>query len=203
VKSLGGVAAAAAAGFAALGTIVALDAHVPGEISADRDLHRALASSATTTLMKAVTFVGGPTIVLPVALVVGGWLFYRRRAHDGLFLLGAVAGAYVLEETAKAAWHRARPDLWPSLAHARGYAFPSGHATGSIAFALAIAVLAWSTRWGRLALGVGVAFALAVGLSRVYLGVHYPSDVAAGWLLGTAWVTVLAAMTRFARRRAS
>lgn len=69
--------------------------------------------------------------------------------------------------------------------------FPSGHATGSFAFAAAAIVVAWPTRW-RLPVGfAGAAFAVAVGLSRLYFGVHYPSDVLAGWCVGLAWVAVL------------
>lgn len=198
--SLVGLALASAAGFGTLGAVVAARSYIPGEVDAERDFHDAISSSGTTTLLKIITFVGGPTILLPLSLLVAIALIHRRRLHSGLFLLAAVAGAYLLEEAAKAAWHRKRPDLWPSLAHARGYAFPSGHATGSTAFALALVVLAWRTRYRVLALVLGPAFALAVGLSRIYLGVHYPTDVGAGWFLGTAWVAALAAaMIRWRR----
>jgi undecaprenyl-diphosphatase len=200
-RSLAALALASAAGFAALGAVVATSSHVSGEVTAERDLHRALASSATDTLMKVVSFLGAPAFLLPLSVVVAVVLVYVRRRDAALFLLASVAGAYLLEESAKAAWHRARPDLWPSLAHARGYAFPSGHAAGSMAFALALIILAWRTPARWIGLAAGLAFTAAVGLSRVYLGVHYPTDVGAGWLLAAAWVATFAFLAARAGRR--
>jgi membrane-associated phospholipid phosphatase len=71
-------------------------------------------------------------------------------------------------------------------------AFPSGHATGSATLAAAAVIVAWSDRrWRWPVVIAAIAYAFAVGLSRVYLGVHYPADVVAGWALGTAWVITL------------
>jgi membrane-associated phospholipid phosphatase len=69
--------------------------------------------------------------------------------------------------------------------------FPSGHGTAAAALAASLVVLLWSTRWRWLAVGAGVLFAVAVGLSRVYLGVHYPSDILASWSIAIGWVAVL------------
>ncbi len=70
-------------------------------------------------------------------------------------------------------------------------AFPSGHATGSFALATAVAVLAWPTRWRLAVIAGGALFVVAVGLSRLYLGVHFPSDILAGWCVALAWVALL------------
>ena len=80
--------------------------------------------------------------------------------------------------------------------------FPSGHALSSASFATAVILIAWPDRrlrWPAFIVGVG--YALAVGVSRMYLGVHYPADVAAGWCLGVAWTLVWWILWRAARRR--
>ncbi|MDX2240635.1 MAG: phosphatase PAP2 family protein [Leptolyngbyaceae cyanobacterium bins.302] len=67
------------------------------------------------------------------------------------------------------------------------YVFPSGHAMASASFVMVLIVLAWNTRWRWLVLVGGSLFVLAIGWTRIYLGMHYPSDVVAGWLLEIAW----------------
>ncbi len=103
----------------------------------------------------------------------------------------AYGGALALDGLAKAAFHSARPHLWASPAPETGYGFPSGHAMGSLGLLAALVVLAWPMRrrWPAL-LGGGVAVA-AIGISRLYLGVHYPSDVLGAWTAALAWVVGL------------
>jgi undecaprenyl-diphosphatase len=186
------VTAGALAVFAADGAVVGTRSHFPGEAATVRDVHTTLSSGLMDALMKSASFVGGPIVVLAVSLVGGLLLAYRARRREALFLLLAVAGAYLLEELGKRAFHRTRPDFYPSLAHARGYSFPSGHATGSLALACALLLLLWNKpRRGLLAVAAA-ALVFVVGLSRLYLGVHYPSDVVAGWCVALAWVSVVA-----------
>ncbi len=85
---------------------------------------------------------------------------------------------------------RVRPALFEQLTPAPGFAFPSGHAMGSAAFFLALYLLAreFVPRWRWLAAVLGVLLTLGIGLSRLVLQVHYPSDVLAGWVLSAAWV---------------
>ncbi|HYW10744.1 MAG TPA: phosphatase PAP2 family protein [Longimicrobium sp.] len=128
--------------------------------------------------------------VVPVAvLVVIGLLVVRRRGN-ALFFAMAVGGAGLLNQGAKLFFRRDRPELWlsPSPAPEHTYSFPSGHAMGSMALVAALAVLAWPTRWRWWAILLGGLFTVLVGFSRVYLGVHYPSDVVAGWSASLAWV---------------
>ena len=100
---------------------------------------------------------------------------------------GVLGGSALLNIAAKAFFARPRPGLWTSIAPATGYSFPSGHAMGSMTLAAVLALLAWPTRWRWAVCGAMAFFVAMVGLSRVYLGVHYPSDILAGWAAALAW----------------
>ncbi|MBV9789400.1 MAG: phosphatase PAP2 family protein [Chloroflexi bacterium] len=126
--------------------------------------------------------------VVPVDILVFLFFLQRRRWGDLLFWGIAVGGAALLNLAAKHSFGRVRPDLWLSIAPETTFSFPSGHAMGSMALAAAVVVLLWPTRWRWLALILGSFFVFMVGLSRVYLGVHYPSDILAGWVASLAWV---------------
>jgi len=115
----------------------------------------------------------------------------RRRRGDAFFWGLAVGGAALLNVAAKYSFGRSRPDYWLSIAPETTFSFPSGHAMQTMALVAALVVLVWPTkaRWPVLILGGS--FVLLVGLSRVYLGVHYPSDIVAGWAAASAWVVGL------------
>jgi undecaprenyl-diphosphatase len=125
--------------------------------------------------------------VVPMDTIILVFLVARRRFRDGLFFGLAVVGSAALNIAAKNHYARVRPDLWISLAPETTYSFPSGHAMGSATLSVAIILLSWPSRWRWAVIVAGVAFVLAVGLSRIYLGVHYPSDILAGWTAAMAW----------------
>lgn len=125
--------------------------------------------------------------VVPADAALLIFLAARRRFRDGLFFGFAVIGSAILNIVAKNHYARMRPDLWISLTPETTYSFPSGHAMGSATLALAIILLSWPTVWRWPAIAASVAFVLLIGLSRVYLGVHYPSDILAGWTAAIAW----------------
>jgi undecaprenyl-diphosphatase len=129
--------------------------------------------------------------VVPLDIGIFAWLAWRRRFRDGLFFGLAVLGSMTLDLVAKFHFARVRPSLWLSLAPENTFSFPSGHAMGSATLAVALILLVWPTRWGWLTLIGSSLFVVLVGLSRVYLGVHYPSDILAGWMAGTAWVVAI------------
>jgi membrane-associated phospholipid phosphatase len=138
--------------------------------------------------MKFISYIGYAYGVVPLAFVVFVALLVARRRGNALFWAVAMGGAGALNRGAKLFFRRDRPELWLSPAPEHTYSFPSGHAMGSMALAAALAVLAWPTRWRWWAIIVGGVFTFLVGFSRVYLGVHYPSDVVAGWMAALAWV---------------
>ena len=94
-------------------------------------------------------------------------------------------------DAAKQLFARERPSLWASIAPEDNFSFPSGHAMGSMTLACVLVLLAWPTRWRWWVAGAMALFVPMVGLSRVYLGVHWASDVAAGWAAGAAWAVLV------------
>lgn len=147
------------------------------------------ATARLDTLMLLITRIGAPLPMMAFVALILLALLLRGRRTDVLFVAVAVGGAAALNLFAKLLFQRARPALWPSPTPETDYSFPSGHAMGSLAVVAALSVLPWHTRWRWAVLGVGSLFVLAVGLSRIYLGVHFPSDILAGWGASLAWVT--------------
>lgn len=139
-------------------------------------------------VMLAVTHFGYLWGVVPLDVVIGLCLLAYRRVRDTIFFALATGGAGLLNMLVKAIFRRERPALWPSIAPEQTFSFPSGHAMLSTSLVVALIVLLWPTRWRALAIGLGIPFALLVGASRIYLGVHYPSDVLGGWFASVAWV---------------
>jgi undecaprenyl-diphosphatase len=150
-----------------------------------------LHGDALTTLIKVITFFGaswGAALLTIAAISVLLW--YRRR-RDAVFLAAAMAGSGILQFVTKLVFERPRPAVFTPLTSWSTYSYPSGHAMASATLALALAVICWHTRLRWAAVASGTAFALLIAFTRLYLGVHYPSDILAGWLLSIAWVVVL------------
>lgn len=138
-----------------------------------------------------LTALGGTTVVALVTVVgVLAFAFHRKYRH-ALVLTGAVLLAWMSSDAGKALYDRPRPDLVPHGAFVYSGSFPSGHSTLSAATYLTLAMLVASLETRRrtkvLAYSLAAALVVAVGFSRVYLGVHWPSDVLAGWCLGSLW----------------
>lgn len=150
-----------------------------------------IGSRSVEEAVRDVTALGGTTVIILVS-VVGtlAFAFHRRYRHAAI-LGGAVFLAWISSELTKVAYHRPRPDLVPHGTYVYSSSFPSGHSTLAAATYLTLAMLVASLetrhRTKALAYSLACGLLLAVGFSRVYLGVHWPSDVLAGWCLGSAW----------------
>jgi len=149
------------------------------------------ASPLLDALMLIVTTLGGAKGMAAGLLLTFGVLAFRRRFREAAFLFMVTGGAEVMNLLLKSVFHRSRPALWPSLSFEADFSFPSGHAMFSAAVLGAALVLLVGSRWQRPVLIGGGLFALLVGLSRVYLGVHYPSDVLAAWCAALVWATLV------------
>jgi membrane-associated phospholipid phosphatase len=149
----------------------------------------------------AITTLGSAPVVIVGVLIAVGTLAYYRRLRPALFLLFSAAGTAAVNVLFKLIFHRQRPSLWQHLVNEGSYSFPSGHAMISSALALSVILLLWNTRYRWQAVAAGSAYAVLIGLSRLYLGVHYPSDVLAGWCVSLLWVVTLhQAFAYFGRR---
>lgn len=166
----------------------------------DRPVLLFLHAHATYTLSRIMVWssrAGSALVIVPVIIMVGIYLFRQRVQARTWFWVLSVCGAALLNFLAKYSFARARPSLWVSILPETTYSFPSGHAMESMAVVTAVICLVWNKgnwRWASIALGL--IFVLLVGVSRVYLGVHYPSDVLAGWLASFAWVVGLAMLRK-------
>jgi len=145
-----------------------------------------------TWWMKFLSIAGSGLIEIPLALLLVLGLVLRKRKVEAWWYAAAALSGWALSGLAKLAVQRPRPHLIPRLMHGGGwFSYPSGHSMlAPIIFGLGIIV--WAAPWPspalrRAALVLAALFALSIGFSRVYLGVHYPSDVLGGLLLGTAW----------------
>jgi membrane-associated phospholipid phosphatase len=147
-----------------------------------------LATPFLDNVMLAFSALGYLFGVVPLDIGLFLFLLWRHRWRYATFWGLAIGGAALLNLIAKSAFGRIRPDLWLSIAPEVTFSFPSGHAMGSMALVTALIVLAWPTRWRWISIIVGGLFVFFVGLSRSYLGVHYPSDILAGWAASVAWV---------------
>jgi membrane-associated phospholipid phosphatase len=162
-------------------------------------LHR-LHGPVLDRLFVAASHAGYLYFVVPFDLVLVIGLSLARHRREAIFAGLALLGSALLNVGTKLLFARARPDLWVSIAPEHNYSFPSGHAMGSMTLAWVLVLLAWPTRarWWVVAGALG--FAVLVGLSRLYLGVHYPSDILAGWAAASLW-TVSVYLVAFPRRR--
>lgn len=127
--------------------------------------------------------------VIAIDVVIAVSLLAFKRWREATFAAVAFIGSALLNLGSKQLFQRDRPSLWESISPETTFSFPSGHAMGSMTLAMVVILLAWPTRWRWPALLVVGVFALLVAFSRIYLGVHYPSDILGGWMAAMAWVT--------------
>jgi membrane-associated phospholipid phosphatase len=204
-RLLGGITTSCVVVFAILAGLVA--SHWPVLLTGDQAAetaahHDVLTKPWLLTAAQTATAIGSPVVVDVVAAAVIVALLVIRWWRGAVVVAAARVGELVCESAVKALVARPRPALVDPVAHASGYSFPSGHAGGSAAVygALALLGMAGVARWARLMLVTGAAVLVgAVAVSRVLLGVHYPSDVAAGVALGLAWISAAALLASLPR----
>jgi membrane protein DedA with SNARE-associated domain/membrane-associated phospholipid phosphatase len=151
-----------------------------------------------TTAMRVATTVGSSAVLIPLALSIGAWYRWGRHRPRPLVLLSAAyGGSFLLSQAVKALTDRARPPANLAIGHFGGQAFPSGHATEAAAVygMLAVVVATGTPRWRYkvAAWAVAVAITVIVGITRLYLGAHWLTDVLGGWALGSAWLLLVLA----------
>ncbi len=161
------------------------------ELNAVRDV-AAQRTAVLTDVMRAISWAGSAFLLLPLALIACLALARAGLRREALAVALSLSGAMLISDGVKLLVSRPRPPV-EHLQAVTGSSFPSGHTTQASAFwfslVFAMPAVGASPKLTRVAAGLALLIALAVGASRVYLGVHYPSDVIAGMLLGTGWAT--------------
>lgn len=151
-----------------------------------RELH----TPVLDKVMLGFTFLGEPVILLIVCLILSIWLLTRGQRSQATVLVIAAAGAIALNNLLKLLFGRARPMLWERIVDVGQYSFPSGHAMismvifGMIGYLLSFRFPLW--RIGIISLTI--LLVTGIGLSRLYLGVHWPTDIVAGYAAGLVWL---------------
>jgi undecaprenyl-diphosphatase len=152
-----------------------------------------------------LTALASAAVLILFGLLILGYLCLRRQYAAAVFIAVAVAGGEALNTLLKEMFVRARPDITSHLVPVKTSSFPSGHAMAASIFFLTMGALLSQTakrRREKIYLMAGaVLLTLLTGFSRVYLGVHYPSDVLAGWTAGTAWAILCWLVARWLRQR--
>ena len=150
------------------------------------------ASPWLTHAMRGVSVLGESWFLVPLGLLLAWILVRRGRTRAAIALAAAAIGAEMLDQILKAIFHRVRPDAFFGLPQPENYSFPSGHALASACFYGAFAaILAAGGARKALCWAGGVTAPLLIGFSRVYLGVHYPTDVLAGYAAAIVWLTIV------------
>ncbi|WP_077730599.1 phosphatase PAP2 family protein [Methylocaldum sp. 14B] len=150
------------------------------------------------------TALGGVSVIVFITLGAAGYLALLRKHRTVLLLAIAVGGGLLINTLLKLGFDRPRPDLVPHGAYVYTASFPSGHAMLATATYLTLGALLARVLPDRrtkfFVLTMAVVLCLLVGFSRVYLGVHWPSDVAAGWMIGAAWALIWWLVARWLQR---
>jgi membrane-associated phospholipid phosphatase len=152
-----------------------------------------------TGVMKTATWLGSTAVLIPLVVALAGYMLARRRDwRPGAVVVVVLAGVIALYNIVKPAVGRARPPMGSWIGHYSGHSFPSGHATQSIAFYGAAALMLGAGKAAKVKTwlwAIAATIVLVVGVSRLYLGAHWLSDVLGGWALGAAWLALVAGVT--------
>lgn len=169
------------------------------------DLAEPIGTASVEEAMRDITALGGVTITTLLLLAAVALLAFGGKWRTGLFVLGMIAGGILFTLLLKAGFDRPRPDLVPHGSHVLTASFPSGHsATAAVVYLTLGALLTRALDHAGqrvLVMGLAVLITLGVGVSRVYLGVHWPTDVLAGWLVGGGWALAAWSLERALQRR--
>ena len=154
-----------------------------------------LTTPLLTQVMLGLSWMGSPIALVPAVALAAGLLWWQRMKEDAVLVVAAALGGVALNEVMKLYFKRLRPDLPWAFVHEHSFSFPSGH---SVLALVIYGIIVYKTqdklrsRWAKAALMVGaLVMVVGIGVSRVYLGVHFPSDVAAGYFVGAVWLAAV------------
>ena len=170
------------------------DHHILRSLRETTDSKVPIGPSFLLASMRDISALGGSTVIIFIAIVGTGYLAITKKIRMLAFFLVSIFGATVAMTALKSFFARPRPDIVPFLTTVTAASFPSGHSMLSAVVYLTIgAILAKATKNSALKIYYMVIAAVLsglIGISRVYLGVHYPTDVIAGWCAGIVWASL-------------
>jgi undecaprenyl-diphosphatase len=182
------------ANLAGRGSAPAFDEWLIVALRTPGDLADPIGPAWVEEMMRDFTALGSTGVLTVMVLAIAGFLAMTRKGHAALFVLASVASGVLVSQATKWAYARPRPDLVPHGAEVFTASFPSGHSMMSAVVYLTLGALLARTQPDRAVkayiLVVAVLLTVLVGASRVYLGVHWPTDVLAGWTLGGLWALI-------------
>jgi len=169
------------------------------------DTHALLGPPAVQEAARDITALGGVAVLTLITVIAAGFLALDGKGHMALFVVVSVLGGQAVGTILKDSFQRPRPDLVPYSVYASGASFPSGHTMMSAVTYLTLgALLARSQERKRLKayfLLLAMFLTFAVGVTRIYLGVHWPTDVLAGWTAGAVWALICWLTARWLQSR--
>ncbi len=157
-----------------------------------------------TRLAFTLTWIGSPAVLVPVVALAATLLWWAKLRRDAVLLFAAMAGGAVLDTVLKLHFRRVRPDVPWAFVTEHSFSFPSGHSAGAVVLYGVLTYLVWNHLagvWHRAGvIAVALLLIAGIGASRVYLGVHYPTDVAAGYLVGLMWLVPVIGTNEYLNR---
>jgi undecaprenyl-diphosphatase len=194
------------AGEVAEGDTLAFDTRILRALRSPADPARPIGPVWMAGALEDLTALGGPTVLFLVVLAVVGFLVLQTRYRTALFAAGIAITGEMVNTTMKYAFNRPRPTVVPHLRDVFSSSFPSGHAMESAIVYLTLGAILMRVAERRVTklyiLGIAMLLTFLVGVSRVYLGVHYPTDVIGGWIIGFVWASICWLVTQRFEERA-
>ena len=182
------------AGEVAEGDTQAFDTRILRALRDSADPSKPIGPAWMESSLLDLTALGGPTVLGLVVLAVAGFLVLQTRYRTALFVVLTSISGELINEAMKHAFNRPRPSIVPHLREVYTTSFPSGHAMESAIVYLTLGAILMRVAERRVTklycLGIAMLLTMLAGVSRVYLGVHYPTDVIGGWIIGFVWASV-------------
>jgi undecaprenyl-diphosphatase len=182
------------------GDTQAFDLQILRSLRSAADPSRPIGPAWMETILIDITALGSPVVLGLIVLIITGYLLLEARFVTALIVLTTAISSEILDEVLKWLFARPRPSVVPHLRTVVSASFPSGHAMESAIIYLTLGALLMRVVEGRITktycMATAIFLTFIVGVSRVFLGVHYPTDVIGGWMLGFLWAAVTFLVTR-------
>ena len=138
-----------------------------------------------------LTTLAGPILATTIGVLLFAFFLVQKKKLNSLYVVLTMLGTFLINTGLKLYFGRTRPALWPALVEEGSHSFPSGHSMISMAIALTVVILFYNSKFRRTIIVLGIVYVTIIGFTRLYLGVHYPSDVLGGWMASILWVSLV------------